>query len=225
VTVGSHITTAIANHGVLAVFVLMALDAVVPVGSELIMLYAGVLAAGAAAGANTSLLGSGVHFGAESYALLVASGTLGSLAGATAGYALGALAAPAAAERRPRWLPVSDRGFARAQSWFQAHERSAIFLGRITPVVRSVISIPAGVLRVPLWSYAFWSMLGALAWCLVFAGVGWALAGTWEGFHRSFRYADYVVVAALVALVVAAAVRSRRRSLGRNAAGYGAAER
>jgi len=48
-------------------------------------------------------------------------------------------------------------------------------------------------------------------WCLTFAGVGWALAGAWEGFHRSFRYADYVVAAALVATIAAAAVRSRRR--------------
>ena len=210
-TVGSSITTAIADHGVIAVFLLMALDAVLPVGSELIMLYGGVLAAGAAAGAHISLLGSSVPFGVESYALLVASGTLGSLTGATAGYALGALAAPAATGRRPSWLPVSDHGFARARSWLEAHERNAIFLGRITPVVRSVISIPAGVLRVPLRPYAFWSMLGALAWCLAFAGVGWALAGTWEGFHRGFRYADYVVVAALVALIAAAAARSRRR--------------
>jgi membrane protein DedA with SNARE-associated domain len=209
-TIGAHITTAVAHHGVVAVFALMALDAVLPIGSELIMLYAGVLAAGAAAGAHLALFGGHVPFGAESYALLVAAGTLGSTAGAIGGYAVGALATRAGTGR-PRWLPVSDEGFARAQSWFQAHERSAIFLGRITPVVRSVISIPSGVLRVPFRPYAFWSMLGALAWCLAFTGLGWALAGTWQGFHRSFRYADYVVVASLVALIAATVLQGRRR--------------
>lgn len=210
-TIGSHITTAIAHHGVVAVFLLMAVDAVLPIGSELIMLYAGVLAAGAAAGAHISLVGSSVPFGVESYALLVAAGTLGSMGGATAGYALGALAARSGTERLPHWLPVRDDGFARARSWFEAHERSAILLGRITPVVRSLISIPAGVLRIPLRPYVLWTMLGALMWCLTFAGVGWALAGAWEGFHRSFRYADYVAVVALVAVIAASAVRSRRR--------------
>lgn len=212
-TVSSHVTTAIAHHGVVAVFLLMAVDAVLPIGSELIMLYAGVLAAGAAAGAHLSLFGSHVPSGAESYLLLVGSGALGSLAGATAGYSLGALAARSGTER-PRWLPVSDEGFARARSWFQAHERSAIFLGRITPVVRSVISIPAGVLRIPFRPYAAWTLLGALVWCLAFAGVGWALAGAYEGFHRSFRYADYIVAAAVVALIATAAVRSRRSRTG-----------
>ena len=211
VTIGSHITTAIAHHGVVAVFLLMAVDAVLPIGSELIMLYAGVLAAGAAAGAHISLVGSSVPFGVESYALLVAAGTLGSMAGATAGYALGALAARSGTDRLPHWLPVRDDGFARARSWFEAHERSAILLGRITPVVRSLISIPAGVLRIPLRPYVLWTMLGALMWCLTFGGVGWALAGAWEGFHRNFRYADYVVAAALVATIAATAVRSRRR--------------
>ena len=206
----SSITTAIANHGIAAVFALMAVDAALPIGSELIMLYAGVLAAGAAVGGHLGLFGSHIPFGVESYAVIVAAGTLGSLAGALGGYAVGALAARDGAERRPRWLPVSDTGFARAQSWFQAHERSAVFLGRITPLVRSVISIPAGVLRVPLRPYAVWTFLGALLWCLAFAGVGWALAGAWEGFHRGFRYADYVVAAAVIALIAVAVVRSRR---------------
>jgi membrane protein DedA with SNARE-associated domain len=206
----SSITTAIANHGIAAVFALMAVDAALPIGSELIMLYAGVLAAGAAVGGHLGLFGAHIPFGVESYAVIVAAGTLGSLAGALGGYAVGALAARDGAGRRPRWLPVSDTGFARAQSWFQAHERSAVFLGRITPLVRSVISIPAGVLRVPLRPYAVWTFLGALLWCLAFAGVGWALAGAWEGFHRGFRYADYVVAAAVIALIAVAVVRGRR---------------
>src|SRR3954471_6301912 len=118
------ITSAIANQGVYAVFILMALDAVLPLGGELTMLYAGVLAAGAAGAAQLGVLGSHVPFGIDSYLVLVAAGTLGTIVGAMAGYALGAWVRRTDADTRPRWLPVSDEGFARAQSWFQTHERS-----------------------------------------------------------------------------------------------------
>ena len=211
----SHdITSAIANHGLYAVFILMALDAVLPLGSELIMLYAGVLAAGAAGAAHLHMLGATVPLGIDSYLVLVAAGTLGTIVGAMAGYALGAWGARGGADTRPRWLPVSDEGFERAQSWFQTHERSAVFLGRVTPVVRSVISIPAGVFRTPLRPYVLWTLLGSLLWCVAFAGLGWALAGAWQSFHRSFRYADYAVVAIagvlLAVYVVRRLVRRRR---------------
>jgi membrane protein DedA with SNARE-associated domain len=209
----SHdITSAIANHGVYAVFILMALDAMLPLGSELIMLYAGVLAAGAAGAAQLGVLGSHVPFGLDSYLVLVAAGTLGTLVGAIAGYALGAWAARGGADTRPRWLPVSDAGFARAHSWFQAHRRSAVLLGRVTPVMRSVVSIPAGVLRIPFRPYVLWTLPGALLWCLAFAGAGWALAGAWQSFHHGFRYADYAVVA--IAAVLLAVFVARRRRVG-----------
>jgi membrane protein DedA with SNARE-associated domain len=205
------ITSTIANHGALAVFILMALDAVVPLGSELVMLYAGVLAAGAAGAAQLGLLGTHVPFGIESYLVLVAAGTLGTIVGAIAGYALGAWAARGGADTRPRWLPVTDEGFERAQSWFQTHERGAVLLGRVTPVVRSVVSIPAGVLRIPFRPYVLWTLLGSLLWSAAFAGLGWALGGTWQSFNRSFRYADYAVVAIAVVLFAVFVVRRRRR--------------
>jgi membrane protein DedA with SNARE-associated domain len=208
--IGHDITSAIADHGLYAVFILMALDAVLPFGGELIMLYGGVLAAGAAGAAQLHVLGSHVSFGIESYLVLVSAGTLGTLAGATAGYALGAWRSRGGTDSRPRWLPVSDEGFERARSWFGAHERSAVLLGRVTPVVRSVISIPAGVLRIPFGPYVLWTLLGSLLWCLVFGGLGWALAGGWQSFHSSFRYADYGVAA--IAVVVLAVFVARRRS-------------
>jgi membrane protein DedA with SNARE-associated domain len=207
----SHdITSTIANHGLYAVVILMALDAVLPFGSELIMLYAGVLAAGAAGAAQLHLLGSHVPFGIESYLVLVAAGTLGTVVGAMAGYGLGAWGARGGADTRPRWLPVSDEGFARAQSWFQEHERSAVLLGRVTPVVRSVISIPAGVLRTPFRPYVLWTLLGSLLWCLVFGGLGWALAGAWQSFNQGFRYVDYAAVAMAVVVLALLVVRRRR---------------
>jgi membrane protein DedA with SNARE-associated domain len=206
----SAVTNAIASHGVYAVFGLMALDAVLPLGSELIMVFAGVLAAGAAGGAYVTVFGGRVPFGPESYALLVVAGTLGTLVGALAGYAIGALGGGALTDRRLRWLRVSPDTLERAQRWFARYGALGLLVGRMTPVVRSFISIPAGVFRSPLGVYIVFTLLGSLAWCLAFAGIGWSLAGAWQSFHHAFRYADYAA-AAIVAGALLAAVAAHRR--------------
>jgi membrane protein DedA with SNARE-associated domain len=210
-TITSQVTDAIAQHGAYAVFAIMALDTVLPLGSEVTMLYAGVLAAGAA-GAHVTVFGSQVPFGAESYALLVGAGTLGTLAGALAAYGLGAWAGRALIDNRQRWPHVRPEQLLRAQAWLESHGRSALFLGRITPVVRSFISIPAGVLRTGLGVYTLSTLLGALVWCSALAGAGWGLGASWESVHRGFRYADYAAVAAAIALIAAALVLRRRAS-------------
>jgi membrane protein DedA with SNARE-associated domain len=221
----SAITGGIASHGAYAVFLLMAFDAVLPVGSELVMLYAGVLAAGAVGGGHISVFGSQVPFGAESYALLVAAGTLGTLTGALVGYAIGAIGGGALTDRRFRWLRVTPATMERAQHWFERYGELALLLGRMTPVVRSFISIPAGVIRSPLGVYVLATLLGSLVWCLAFAGVGWSLAGAWQSFHHAFRYADYAAAAILAGVLLAAAVAHRRRHGSRHAGEASAALR
>jgi membrane protein DedA with SNARE-associated domain len=92
-----------------------------------------------------------------------------------------------------------------------------VFLGRLTPVVRSFISVPAGALGSPLGPYVALTLLGSMIWCFGFAGAGWALGDTWETFHRNFRYADYAAVAAVLGVLVAV-VLHRRRGRARRAA-------
>jgi membrane protein DedA with SNARE-associated domain len=205
--VTSTVTHWIAQHGVYAVFVLMAFDALLPVGGELVMLYAGVVAAGAVAGQTASLFGVHLHQGLESYLVLALAGSLGYLVGAIAGWAIGMRGGRPLVERYGRWLHLKPATFARAERWFARHDRSAVFLGRITPVVRSFISIPAGILGSPLPSYVVLTLLGSLLWCFSFAGLGWALGGSWDSFHRSFRYADYAAVAAVVVAIAVVVVR------------------
>ena len=134
---------------------------------------------------------------------------LGYLAGSLAGWAIGVAGGRPLIERRGRWLHVSPQAFGRAERWFERFGTQAVFLGRITPVVRSFISIPAGVLGSPLGPYTVVTLLGALLWCFAFAGAGWALGGTLQTFHHYFRYADYAAVAA-IALLIAAAILHRR---------------
>jgi membrane protein DedA with SNARE-associated domain len=209
--VTSQVIDGIAQHGAYAVFAIMALDAVLPLGGELTMLYAGVLAAGAA-GAHVTVFGAHVSFGFDSYVLLVAAGTLGSLAGALAAYELGAWGGRAVIDERRRWTRVSPEQFQRAQAWFKRYGRTALFLGRITPVVRSFISVPAGVLGTGRGVFLLSTVLGSVVWCCAFAGVGWALGASWHGFNHDLRYADYAGVAAAVALIAAAVIYGRRRT-------------
>jgi membrane protein DedA with SNARE-associated domain len=210
-SISSELTNAIAHHGVYAVFLLMAVDALFPVGGELIMLYAGVLAAGVVTGDHATLFGATLASGTESYVVLALAGALGYLGGALVGWSIGAAGGRGFIERHGRLLHVGPEAFERAEAWFGRHGLRAVFLGRLTPVVRSFISIPAGVLGSPIGPYTVLTLLGSLVWCFAFAGAGWALGGTWESFHHNFRYADYAVVAALLGIVVLAVLHRRRR--------------
>jgi membrane protein DedA with SNARE-associated domain len=87
----------------------------------------------------------------------------------------------------------------------------------VTPVVRSFISIPAGVVRMPIGRYTVLTFLGTLPWCFGIAGAGWALGSSYEHFHHDFAYAEYAVVAAVVALVGAWGFRAFRRRRTRRA--------
>lgn len=199
----------IAQHAVYAVAILMALDALLPVGGELIMLYAGVVAGGAA-GSGVVVLGGHLHTGAEAYVVLALAGALGYLAGSLAGWAIGARGGRDLVERHGRLLHLPPDRFARAERWFARYGNQAVFLGRITPLVRSFISIPAGVLRSPLGPYTVLTLAGSLIWCFGFAAAGWALGDNWQSFHHGFRYADYAVAALGAAALAGVALRRRR---------------
>jgi membrane protein DedA with SNARE-associated domain len=91
-----------------------------------------------------------------------------------------------------------------------------VFFGRLTPLLRSFVSIPAGVLEFPLGRYVGLSALASLIWCVAFGIAGHALGTHWDAVHHAFRYADYAAVLVVVALVVAQLVR-RRASADRHA--------
>jgi membrane protein DedA with SNARE-associated domain len=196
---------------VYAVFALMAVDALLPAGGELVMLYAGALAAGAVAGHHPDFFGSSLHAGAEAYVVLALAGTLGYLLGSLAGWAIGRYGGRALVERRGRWLHLGPDRLERAERWFDRRGAWAVFLGRLTPLVRSFVSIPAGVLRSPLPSYTLLTLLGSAIWCFGFAGAGWALGSSYEKVHHAFGYLDALLVALAVVAVAGAALAARRR--------------
>jgi membrane protein DedA with SNARE-associated domain len=210
--VTSHLTSLIGNHGLYAVFLLMAIDAVLPAASELVMVYAGALAAGAFAGQHVDIFGARTSSHAWAYVAMALAGTLGYLVGSIGGWALGLYGGRPLLERRGRWLHLSGDKLDRAERWFDRWDDWAVLVGRLTPVVRSFISIPAGVFRMPFWRYTALTLLGSAVWCFALAGVGLGLGKSYTTFHHDFRFADYAVAAAIVALAAYLLVRKRRSS-------------
>ena len=205
------VTATIGDHGLYAVFLLMAVDAVLPAASEVVMVYAGAVAAGAFAGQSATLFGYELSSGFEAYVAMATAGTIGYLAGSVAGWALGDYLGRPWLEQHGKWLHLNAAKLDRAERWFDRWEEWAVFLGRVTPVVRSFVSVPAGVFRARFGPYVWLTLLGSAIWCFAFAGAGWAAGANWERFHDAFKYVEYLIVAAIVAVAVWLAWRYLRR--------------
>ena len=209
--VTDHVTSFIGSNGVLAVFGLMVLDAVFPAASEIVMLYAGALAAGAFA-QSVVLFGHPIHSRPLAFLTMVLAGTIGYTIGSLAGWWVGLYGGRPFLERHGRWFHLSHEQLGRAERWFERFGSWAVLIGRITPVARSFISIPAGVFRARLASYTVLTFIGSTLWCIGFASVGFALGTRWEEFQRSFHYVDYAVVAVFVVGVALIILRWWRSS-------------
>ena len=141
----------------------------------------------------------------------------GSSATSSAPRSAGGSASAAAARssrQRGRWFHLSPERLDRAEHWFARYGDWAVFVGRVTPLARSFVSIPAGVFESPFRRYNVLTLAGNAIWCVAFAAAGWALGASWDTVHRDFRFVDYLVVLAAIALVVLLVVRLRRRSRG-----------
>ena len=209
--VTSSLTSLIGNHGVYAVFLLMAIDAVFPAASELVMVYAGALAAGAFAGQHVELFGTRVSSHLWAYVVMALAGTLGYLFGAIVGWAIGRYGGRPLLERHGRWFHLSQDNLDRAERWFDRWDDLAVLVGRVTPVIRSFISIPAGVFEMPLGRYVVLTAIGSAIWAFAFAGIGWAAGSSYERFHHDFGYVEYAVVV-IVLLLLAFWIYRRVRS-------------
>jgi membrane protein DedA with SNARE-associated domain len=210
-SITGSITSFVGNHGVEAVFVLMAIDAVFPAASELVMVYAGAVASGAFASQHVVLFGNTIDSHGWAYVTMALAGTLGYLVGSIAGWGIGRYGGRPFVERRGRLLHLGPGQLERAERWFDRHDRWAVLLGRITPVVRSFVSIPAGVFEMRFWPYLLWTIPGAAAWAFAFAAIGYAFGSNYERFHHYFDIA-LAAGAALVALYLVYRLVIRRAS-------------
>ena len=208
------ITSAIGSYGLYAVFCLMLIDAVLPAASEVVMVYGGAIASGAIAGQTVSLFGLTFTPGFEAYLAIALAGSIGYTLGSVLGWEIGRRAGRPYLERHGRWLHLSPAKLDRAEAWFDRYGFWAVFVGRIMPVVRSFISIPAGIFCQPLRPYTVLTLIGSTLWAFAFAGAGWAAGANWEDFHHAFRYADIAIAVLIVATAAWLAWRyyARRRT-------------
>ena len=205
-------TSWLAHYGVVAIFVLMLIDAVFPAASELVMVYAGALAAGAFSGQHVDLFGARISSHAWAFVAMALAGTLGYFAGAIVGWVIGRYGGRPLLERHGRWFHLDADKLERAERWFGRWGDWAVLIGRVTPVIRSFISIPAGVFRMPFLRYSVLTLIGSAVWAFALAGAGYGLGSSYERLHRDFRFVDYAVAAAILALAAYLIVRRRRSS-------------
>jgi membrane protein DedA with SNARE-associated domain len=203
----------VARDGAYAVFAVMALDALLPAGGELTMLVAGAVAGGAIATHDPAVFGHSLPAGAVSFLVLGGRDARVPRPGACRLVAR-PLGRPAVARAPWPLVPPGCPDPRGAERWFARHGRTAVFLGRLTPVARSFISIPAGAAGIAAGPYTVLTLLGSAVWCLAFAGAGWALGSRYDTVHRAFTGVEVLVVAVAVLALVALLVRRRARRSG-----------
>jgi membrane protein DedA with SNARE-associated domain len=186
-------TDFINSTGLPAVFVLMALEsACLPVPSEAIMLFAGF----SVSEGELTLFG------------IVAAGVLGNLVGSWAAYAVGYYARLDLLEKN-RLIHVPPRYLKWADDWFERYGDATVFFTRMLPIIRTFISLPAGVAKMPFWRFTVLTLLGCIPWVLMLGLIGKSVGHNWEEWRDHLHYLDYAVVAA--AVIGAAYLLIRRR--------------
>lgn len=194
----------IESLGELGVGLLVALENIIPpIPSEVVLALAGYLA----------------NQGSVNLVLVWVAATLGSLAGAIALYWVGR---GLGEERLKRWLdkvPLIERDdLEKADRWFEKHGKWAVLLGRCVPVVRSLVSVPAGANHMPMPLFTTFTTLGSGVWNAIFIGAGYALGSRWqdiEQYNKWFDYAIWAIFAWIIGSWVFNRVRARRRKKAR----------
>ncbi|MFJ8684988.1 DedA family protein [Micromonospora wenchangensis] len=185
--------------GAVGVAFLVALESIIPpIPSEIVLAMAGYLAAE----------------GRFSLVVIVLAATVGSLVGALVLYWLGAALGE---ERLKRWLdriPLVDRDdLEKADRWFERHGRWAVLIGRLVPVVRSLVSVPAGANRMPMGEFVLLTTLGSGVWNALVVGLGYTLGSRWQDVEKYsdwFNYAMFAVFAVMVVSWAGRKIRARR---------------
>ena len=196
-------TSQIGSYGAIAVFLLMLLEsACIPVPSEAIMIYGGFL----------------VSTGQSSLLAIVAAGVLGNVVGSWIAYWVGIYKGREWLLRF-KWLHVTPKRLDAADRWFERYGDRAVLISRCLPIIRTFISLPAGIARMPFWRFTALTTIGCVPWVLVLALAGRAVGDNWEELRTQLHYVDYALILLIIACGVWWWLRRRRR--GAAGAGHG----
>jgi membrane protein DedA with SNARE-associated domain len=197
------ITQTIGNHGYLAVFVLMLLEsACIPIPSEVTMVFGGALA--------TTTFAAVLGVAKLNFVAVAVDGAVANLVGSWVAWGVGYAGGRPLIDRWGRYVLLRRREIDRAHDWFDRHGEAAVFFSRLLPVVRTFISLPAGVVRMPFWRFSVFTFLGCLPWTFALTAAGYLLGRSWHSVETYFRPISIAVAVALVAGIVVWIVRRRR---------------
>jgi membrane protein DedA with SNARE-associated domain len=190
------------DAGLPAIFLLTVAEAAcIPIPIEATMMFAGFAVAnpgGSASHHHLTLAG------------VVLAGVLGNLVGSWVAYGVGRAGRLELVERHGRWLHLKPSHIEWADHWFARYGDVAVFVSRMVPVVRTFISLPAGIARMPFLRFTLLTVAGCLPFILALALAGHALGSDWTSVRKAFEYVDYAVAALVVVGIVYAVVRRRR---------------
>ena len=190
------ITDYVLHYGYLAVFVLMVLEsACIPVPSEVTMLFGGALANAAFL---TSLGQQGEHL---NFVVVALVGAVGNLVGSWIAWGVGYRGGRPLIERWGRYVFLREHELDRAEVWFDRHGQAAVLVSRLLPVVRTFISLPAGIAQMRFARFSLYTFLGCLPWTFALTAVGYALGGRWGTVEHYLRPVSYTVAALCVLAV------------------------
>jgi membrane protein DedA with SNARE-associated domain len=191
------------DAGLPGIFALMALSsACIPIPSEVVMLFAGF------AVADPSQSASHHHMTMTGVILI---GLLGTMVGSWLAYAVGRGGRLELLERHGAKLHMGPAQIERADRFFDRYGEQTVLFGRMIPLVRAFVSLPAGVARMPLGRFTVFSLIGTIPWVIALAFAGHALGNDWTSVRKGFEYVDYAIVLLLVVGIVYAVVRRRSR--------------
>jgi len=196
--------------GLPGIFVLMVAEsACIPIPSEATFLFAGF----------------NVSNGEYSMLAVVTVGTVANLVGSWIAYAVGYYGRIDILEKHGRKLHIKPSHLQWADRWFEKYGSATVFFSRMLPIIRTFISLPAGVARMPFWRFTVLTTLGCIPWIFMLTFIGQQVGEQWKDWKDSLHYVDYAVAAMIVLSVVYLIVRNRRgRRDKREAAGQPAAD-
>ncbi len=182
--------------GLAGIFVLMTLEsACIPVPSEATMLFAGF----------------NVSDGHYPLAVAVAVGSVANLVGSWIAYAIGYYGRIDLLEKHGRKLHIKKSHLETADRWFERHGDATVFFTRMLPIIRTFISLPAGVAKMPFWRFSALTLAGCVPWVLLLTFIGKQAGDNWEKWKDSLHYVDYAVAVAIVVGVAYLIIRKRRQ--------------
>src|ERR1039458_6644588 len=194
----------IQHYGYFGLFVLSVLSsACIPIPSEVAYGFAGALCTSAITG----------HAQFTLWAVIVV-GTLGSLVGAVIAYEVGRSAGRTIVDRWGKWLLLTHQDLDNSQRWFEKYGPASVLISRVIPVVRSFISVPAGLAEMKRGRFAVLTTIGSAAWVALIAGLGYAAGRNWNHVSKDFHAAELPIIAVVVLLLAAGfwhRVRTMRR--------------